>query len=682
MRFVILSLLGSSLLFAGPVEHSLSFQGYTGLVNIPNAQVMNEGDISFSFNNQFDNHLRNYDYTKPKDYAEDYIFGVGFLPNFEFQGRFKEQKGYTRDLSANFKYKIPRLMDETYFPDIAIGVQDLGSAANNYENYYIVADKSIWLLRASLGYGYSNNSGASKAPRMDGVFGGLEAQVTPWLSLMGEYDTKETHVGARFFMPEEWIEGLKFHFTVASNLDDGGDTSVMFNAILPLGKHDTYIMKNNGEEEHVSSPIEGKQKSSSITAPSNESDVQDISLMSLAEALRADGLQNVTVGSKGNVLYIGYENTVYLHNELDAIGAVLREAIKFADKYTRFVIEPKHSNVVVTALSGSLVQAAAFYRNPSFETKQAFITSLKEGKSIIKDWEYATVNMNSSRFRPRVELTPVLTTFVGTELSAFDYQLLLGTRAYINLYDGLDFTFRYDAPISYSDNLDPITGAFKYAYSDGGWYSTMLNYSNRIGNGLNTLSAGSYKYDYVGVMDQFIYHKDRSTLKFKVGYFQNYDYSDDTKEVYLAKYSYHYEPMDLFAEVQVGQYWYQDVGFSLSLKRYFRDVAVELKYLQTKDPGNFYQSEETNKYVGVAIELPLDFRKSKLSGKYGQINGDTAWRYRLRSTVGRSDGSNRIVPNSGYDPIMEIESEKYFYNRNRLSEGYIKENAERLLESF
>jgi len=673
MQKIILTLFSTTLLFSEQIPHSNSFQGYTGLINTPNAQVMNEGDLSFSFNNQFDNHLRNYDYTKPEQYSEDYIFGVGLLPGFEIQGRFKEQRGYIRDLSANIKYKIPEIYE--FLPNIAIGIQDLGSAANNYENYYIVADKEFWFLRASLGYGYSNSS---RAPRMDGVFGGLEAEVVPWLSVMGEHDGKETHVGARFFMPEDWIEGLKVHLTVASNLSNDNEMSYMINAIFPLGKKEKYTHLVGLST--VSKEI-NKGKNHIMVPKSHTESIVNQGLEGLVDILTANGLQNVSVGSRGETLYIAYENTVYLHNELDAIASVLHDAVTLSNTYKFFVIEPKHSNVAVTSISGSLEKAAAFFATPSFETKQAFISSLQESK-YENNWTMYATDANSGRYRPRIVLSPVLTTFVGTEVSAFDYQLLFATKAYINLYDGLDLTFRYDTPLANSKNLDPDHGVFGGSYSDGGLFSTMLNYSNRIENGLNTISAGSYEFDYVGVMDQFIYHIDNHTVKLKVGYFQNYDDNDDSKTVYLAKYSYHYTPMDLFAEVQAGKYWYQDVGISIAVKRYFGDVAVELKYLQTSDDDVFFQSESTNKYVGISLELPLDLKKSRLSGKYMQVNGDTNWHYGLRSTVGRADGSNRIVPNSGYDPVLEIESESYFYNRNRLSLDYIKENSERLLENF
>ncbi len=79
-----------------------SLQGFTGLINTPNAQLLEKGELVFSFNNQFDEHLRGYDTSLPSTDSSDYIFGVGLLDNLEIQGRVKEQKGYARDLSAKF----------------------------------------------------------------------------------------------------------------------------------------------------------------------------------------------------------------------------------------------------------------------------------------------------------------------------------------------------------------------------------------------------------------------------------------------------------------------------------------------------------------------------------------------------------------------------------------------------
>lgn len=674
MKRIVLLVSSATLLMAEQLLSSLSMQGYTGLINTPNAQVMNEGDIVFSFNNQFDNHLSGYDDSKERTDAQDYVFGAGFLPNLEIQGRFKEQMPYTRDLSANIKYQIPQFHE--YLPNIAIGVQDLGSATSTYENYYIVADKSFSFVRASLGYGYSNNN---RTARMDGVFGGLEARVAPWLSVLGEYDGEESHAGIRLNMPQEWSEYVRLNATIASNLSDDGHASFMVNAVIPLQREEKYLPGSTSSSVAMQEYTQSRPPSKKTVNTNIEVDTL---IQTLADDLVEDGLENIDISTQDETIYIAYESTIYIQNEIDAIGSVLRKAIKLSSHYKIFVLQPKKSNVVITSYSGSLEKANDFYNNPSFESKTAFTASLTESKDQSMQGMVRISNANSGRFKTHLVVSPKVTTFLATDVGVFDYQLLIGLTAYWNLYDGLDLSTRYNVPVSYSDELDPVTGVFGASYSDGGLSSAMLNYTMNIGGGLNTLSGGLYLYDYVGVMDQFIYNYDKHTFKLKLGYFEHKDYSDYTKEVYLAKYTYNYTPLDLHLEVQAGKYWYQDTGFGLNVKRYFEDVAVSVNYLQTSPDGEFRSAESSNKYIGLAIELPLDFRKSKSSGKYIQVQGDNSWRYEQRSSIARADGTNIIVPFSGYDPIMDFESEKYLMNRNRMDVEYIKSNTERLLDTF
>lgn len=675
-------------LSAEDLPHSLSMQGYTGLINTPNAQVMNEGDIAFSFNNQFDNHLRGYDENRERTDAEDYVFGVGLFPNFELQGRLKEQPGYGRDLSGNMKFKIPKIYE--YFPDVAFGIQDIGGETSHYTNYYLVADKSIGVLRASLGYGYSRTS---VSYRMDGLFGGVEAQIFPWLTLLGEYDGEESHAGMRMSIPHDWSDKVRLNTTIASNISDDYETSFMISALFPLYETKKFSVPEDADKHSLSagdikftstSLDKESSKKTVFKEPSHLSELEDvlISPENLAKNLVEEGLENVTVATKEDILYISYENNVYLWNEIDALGVVLRKAVKMASTYKSFIIEPKKSNVLISSFKGSLEKAAAYFEKPSYSTQSSFLASLSQQQpSEGKGFDVHTEDLNSGLLRTRIVLSPKVTTFVGTEVGLFDYQFLLRTVGYWNLYKGLDLSVRYDIPISYSDELDPDTGVFRNYYNDGGLNAVMLNYTVNINGGLNTLSVGSYEYDYVGAMDQFIYNYNRHTFKVKLGYFTDNDNEFEDKKIYLVKYTYSYEPLDLFGEIQAGKYWYQDTGFSVNIKRFFGDVAISLEYLQTQPDGYLGQAEATNKYAGLSVEIPLDFRKNRFSGNIGQIRGDNL-NYGMRSTIDRADGTNAIVPSSGLVPVTDFESEDYLLNRNRMNLGYITEHIDRLLDVF
>ena len=634
-------------------QHFTSFQGFTGVINTPNAQVLDYGELSFSWNNQFDEHLRGYNHNLPYTSSDDYVFGVGILPSLEMQGRLKEQPKYARDLSANFKFKLPKIID--WFPDIAIGAQDVGSAANKYENYYLVADKSVGPLRASVGYGYSNSS--AKGKRMDGVFGAVELQTFSWLSLLAEYDGKQKHIGARVWK-NLYNDSLKITSTLAYNLS-AKKTNLMISASI----YPSLFQEQNRITISNNKPIKTYQE--------------------LISKLEQDGFKDISLYKKDNSLVLEYENSNYRVNDLDAIIKITNYILSLdRKKEESLILISKKSGVEVDTILLSLSNLNKFLKDRSFENKSLLQNSIKNIK--LKDkGKLLASGLKSEKLRTHIKFEPILKTMVGTDVGVLDYQFLLATSARVHLLKGLDFTTQYDFHIDHSDDFEVDTfGAYRYLYNKGGLNSLMLNYSTNYKNFINTLSVGLYKYDYYGVADQLTYINGNHTFGFKLGYFKydgNYDHPDyqDEKKLFLAKYTYSYRPLDLQLSIQGGKYWKQDTGFDVELKKFFGEVAVSLKYTQTKpDTYLFDWSESTNKYVGLYLEIPLDFRKSKTSWDKVQLEGARSFKHGIRTTFKRADGSNRITPGYGEEPIFNIDHYNFFTNRNRSGAEYVKNSLD------
>jgi hypothetical protein len=289
-----------------------------------------------------------------------------------------------------------------------------------------------------------------------------------------------------------------------------------------------------------------------------------------------------------------------------------------------------------------------------------------------------------------LEISPVVKTFVGTDFGVFDYMLWLRGNLYFNLYKGLDFSIVGDLAVAHSDNFDPDVGPFRLSYNDSHIESIMLHKSDNFYGSINTLSVGTFEENFAGIMDQWIYTIGNHTFKLKAGYFEQYQDGNweqeyflgkiEKRELFLAKYSYLLEDYDLLGEIRVGQYWNQDKGFDLKLKRYFGDVAVSLIYQQSEGVNNL-ASEQTDHFVGIGIELPLTPKRTPVY-EYGQLKGTNAFGYGIRSTVLRDDGTNTIVTGGAIDPKVSFDSENYFLNRNRLQLGYIQKHLFRLINSF
>ena len=203
-------ILTATLCSAAEFHNFLSLEGYTGLLNVPNAEVTDEGKVALLYSNQKEKTFR--DLSR----EDSYIFSFGLLPYFELGGRLTDLPDDKRDLSANFKIKMPFIPEDSYLPDIAFGMQDLGGGAKNLQTKYLVASKEWWRLRFSLGYGFGPD-------RLDGTFGGLEVKAFNWLYLMGENDASETNVGVRLVTPEIGGWPVSLQATAKTSLDNQAD---------------------------------------------------------------------------------------------------------------------------------------------------------------------------------------------------------------------------------------------------------------------------------------------------------------------------------------------------------------------------------------------------------------------------------------------------------------------------
>ena len=687
-KLTIIFLFLSNFIYASELSYSLSNQGFTGIINIPNAQVMTQGDLTFHLDNQFNNSLRGYDENKEHSYSENYVFGVGLFPYVEIQGRFSEVPGYHRDLSANLKFKIP--YTHKYLPNVALGYQDLGSAANYYGNRYIVFDKEISFIRTSFGYGVSTvDNDANK--RMDGFFGGVELKTFDWLYLLAENDSKENFMALRIEMPKTWNSNFKLNTLITTNITQNYKTSMSINLTFPLYENSkSYSANSVNKYKQDVYQLQQVKKSSYLNEEVKIDNIlsQNITIKEIAKEIEKLGIENITIATKNDTIYIAYENSVFLYNDLDAMGIVI--GLLTQTKYSKFILEQKKSKVVVITLSGDIDKAKKFYENPNAITKELFANSLQKISPFNrKDFYINVVNMNNSFLKTKIELSPKLTTFIGNEFGAFNYKLWLRTQVIINLYDGIDFSAVGDIHIHDSEIDDHQYDEFMKLYENGSYIeSLMLHGSKNIFTGINTLSIGTFAENYAGVINQYINNIGNHTFKIKIGYFEQFQDGDahkefwlgkfDSRELYLMKYSYLLSSYNIIGEINFGKYWNQDKGFDIKIKRYFGDVAVYLGYQESKSKNNFF-SEELDRYAGLGIEIPLTLKHTP-TYKYAQIKGTNHFNYFLKSTILRDDGTNNLVPSSNYDPYISISSEEYFYNRNRLQLEYIKQNLYRLVD--
>ncbi len=687
MKKTLLSLIAFTSLYSSEFSVNPSFQGYSGVINTPNAQVTKEGHAVLHLNNQFDNFLRKYDYDKEESSQEDYIVGFGLFSFMEVQGRLSESQGHHRDLSANFKLQLP--YHHKYLPDIAIGMQDLGGAANNYDNQYIVLDKELWFVRASLGYG---NSSAEKngQERMNGIFGAVEVKATDWLYIMAENDSVENHAALRLEVPKEWISSFNLRATVAQNLTQSS-TSVGITVDIPL-YHDSQPVTQAYQEREVEQELEKEASQQEITQES-EANIYDYKIApitpskniidskkTLQDKLVDFGFENVRIGTNEETIYIEVENSIFDHTDLDAIGYVLGTLCFSELEYENYTLTLLKNSLKTISVSGNVSKFKSYLETPSITNEKQLSANLKFDRDFDDSGVIYGTKVNSSLFIPRVELSLGLTTAVGTEFGVFDYIAALRTNVYMNLYDGLVVSAMYEMPFANSSDFDE-GGIYYKPYEnrlENRLVNAMAHQTLHYENFLNTLSLGLYQTDYVGALDQANYTTTSGAhaLKFRGGYFVNTtDENKADKEIYLTSYRYNYSPMDIYLEATYGKFWYGDVGAQVQFKRFFGETSVAFNYKNTS--SNSIEEQ----FAGIEVSFPLTTRKL-YKANYAQLKGKSDFTYTLQSTVNKEDGTNSLNHAYAVTPKTDLELDTHYLNRDRLSSGYIKEHLDRLREAY
>jgi hypothetical protein len=182
-----LGLLGLLLVFAlAPVWAAPSFQGYSGLINIPTADSLDAGEYNIAgFIQQGDN----------KDKAIG-VANVGLLAGLEMGVAYEKAEGERGETLINGKFNF--MSEGMVRPELAVGVADISDRLD-MSPYFVmsksltgplnVLHKEIINPRLHLGVG---------SGRFDGVFGGVSVGIGKIASLMVEQDSEKVNAGLRF----------------------------------------------------------------------------------------------------------------------------------------------------------------------------------------------------------------------------------------------------------------------------------------------------------------------------------------------------------------------------------------------------------------------------------------------------------------------------------------------------
>ncbi len=292
---------------------SSTFSGLTGLIRVPNADVIPEGDLRLGVTPS----PSSTESPMPGGASND-VLTMGFVRNAEIGISLGEAQ-FGHDLIVQAKLNLAR--ETAGRPGVAVGVLDLRRTNLDVgPTFFAVASKHLARGRAEATLGLSGGEHS-------GVLAGLSLRPVPWLELQGEYDTDRFNYGAAVHVGSRFVAR-------AAKVDVG--TAYTLSYQFPLAYPEAPSRPPASAE--LGPPVEPGDRAATAL---------------IQEELVGMGLENVQVQIQPvdsvRTLCISFDNRQYTLNDYDAVMAVLPVAARLAGSEVEQVAMRVQKRGLVTA---------------------------------------------------------------------------------------------------------------------------------------------------------------------------------------------------------------------------------------------------------------------------------------------------------------------------------------------
>ncbi|MCZ0924035.1 YjbH domain-containing protein [Vibrio diabolicus] len=660
-----------------------SSQSFTGLVFTPNAHSLEYGDFSFTFAQglPWENNIHDLDSLK---------FSFGLLEGLEAHARIVTKTyncrsflepdcGGVRDLSMSFKYQLPKWWDIDSL-NLAVGIQDLGGAANKFNTNYIVADYTADFapVRFSAGYGVSDiDLGV-----MNGVFGGVEYQPLSFLQFTAEYDAVEFNSSVKLFTPEELLPydmtaSLSYQIYSGHETDEQNIWNVALS--VPL------ITDYTRSREYARSNVSLMDRLSL-----EQSKADNASISALVSALRNEGFVNIQVGTLNQSVVVALENRRYNHNQMDGLGVAMgiisshfsansaQEMGLSSDRVELMLLA--NQKPVVSVQTDAVCYQSFVNGSAACDDIQINTQNLSDKLKLV---EWKTERVNSGALNSQLVLSPMVRHGVATEYGVYDYSFAMSSNLYTFLWSGAAVDIRHILPLAESDDFE-----------EGGYFEDSA-YENEIDRAMvhqffrlpyvdvaNQVSLGLLKTDYVGARSESAWFSPSGAhaLGLEMSYFQHMDekdkngYANPDRQTFLTRYTFSMPEWDWQFNATAGEFWKGDVGAKFTTSHWFEDIEVSASYQVTK-----FNDTDEEQFVTVAVKLPLTPWRDMSPGLL-QVRGNEAYDFNVSTRVGND--ANYLSTEQGDELVMDNSMLRRYFNRGRYGSDYFEENKIRMRNAY
>lgn len=739
--WVVFGCLSSSVVWSAsePLAASLSFQGYSGLLNTPNTATTDYRTAILQYGDQLERKALEPAYV----HGHNYIFSFGLQESLELNARvatdtihdnlyLRRNSDQSRDLSVNLKYRLP-LIPQDWF-SLAVGVQDLGGQTDHFDSRYLVASKELGDWRFSAGAAQSD----SRLGRMDGVFAGVEWQLTPWLVPLLEYDAADVNLGVRASHSFSVFD-LPFRVSLTQQLyssykETPSDNWFSVALSVPLGgTHQearplTQPLTVNANQSSMtaqpvvaewtpattaaaqpSSHAEQSPPSLAVSSPMPSESVNQAkpavssieAIAQLERLLIEQGFEDIEIAESPNQIHVRFENNVYNQNELDALGVVAGlVAATTATTHRQFHLVMKNQGWPVIALRGD---ASLYLDFLNYPCRLQYIRCVPEAnvKALLQVWQPRAYEDKQLAWRavegsdhrlltPRLILSPTVRHRTATEYGTLDSSIALRSTLQLDLWKGAIIEGSYDKPISTTRNYEG-TEIYADDRHDEGWSDTSIRQSIKLGSRfLNQTSLSTLRRKgpaYVRVPGYYNLDRDWSfdgVLNQSLWHTQegSHQFGLDVGRFEQQNFS----PVQV--DLAIGSYrWFNDeknLSWQLSYGKFWdQDTGLQItnRYLLGDTDISLTYSDTEVKTINFAITVPLTPRKD-WAHDWVAVRGSEAWSLGVTSLIKEPSNYISLAKAGSKIDVGASSLQRAYLNRDRLSVPYIKANLYRMREAF
>lgn len=633
--------------------------GGTGLMEIPTARVLDDGEVRFGY--------------AQADPYRWYTGGMGIFPGLELSGRFTEVSniptrlgpsyGAYKDKAFDLKYQI--LPESKLLPALAVGLHDF-HGTQLYEAQYLTLSRQIFPLDFTFGLGRKRLKSSTTFPLWDdlGIFGGIEWAVNRNVHLMAEYNPIEYEKDKRSArgVPEGANSpiNLGLRIKILEGVDLGvsyqrGDT-IGFMCQLHTLLGEPLLPKR--PDPALQYPVDRR--------PFNKRDPKKM-VEQIHQAIKKAGFKDVSVYTNGTGLTAEFENTRYL-SEKKAAGRALRILLFHSPENTKMLtVILKRRQIPLLSVSVRPDHLEAFLYNRIKKEVFLKLVNIEPAKPAPEQApDPVASTKEDQKFNFRYGIKPDLQTLLNDPSGVFKYRPGIKPYFISSLWKGAAFYARYDIPFysNISSSNTPELGAVRtdaWLYKDRNYSfdKLMVDQVFKISPQIfGRLSGGYLEKMYAGAGAEILTFPGLGNLALgletdwvkKRERHSQFDLLDFEAHTILGSISYHIPQIAVTLSTRYGRFLAGDKGCVLDVSRQYNTGATVGFWYSFTDTDHMTGFNKGYNDKGVYLTLPARMfleRDSNLKYNYSIA----PWTRDVAATVSRwqslFDLTNDLTP-SGF----------------------------------